>query len=234
MAHAPGSCLFVSDHSQCGLVQRTRFELTAPTQPLLPLPPCTRRLDTSSVGAGCPAGGTQCWLYAESRVVVLIDVRRGNLLSAEWALDSSIELLLESLASGPDIDETLCPTMHITVALASREAFPLRVLVQGWRQRCGHSPRALRELVLAQLRQAADEAPLNGGLSAAAGGSGGSGNSDGGRRFAGGSADAPPGPFSHPGAEATRREGLHGVVDEGARARLHLAPPCGSTLLLCS
>ena len=49
-------------------------------------------------------------------------------------------------------------TVHLTVALCAREGWPLRVLVQGYRQICGESCQPLCALVHAQLSLALSEA----------------------------------------------------------------------------
>ncbi|KAL1498757.1 hypothetical protein AB1Y20_014067 [Prymnesium parvum] len=202
--------LLVDDHAQCGLVQRTRFELSLPEQPLDPLPPGVRRLHPSPLGAGWTDGAAPCWLYAELRLVLLIDLRRASLLSDDWGLCAGLEQLLASLAAPPPGAARL--TTHVTVALASREAYPLRVLIQGWRHTRGEPIGALRALVLAQLARVAEEPPPKGAFGASSpprhtAPSGAAG-------LAIDFSDADTAPFAPPGAEAPRREGLHRVVEE--------------------
>ena len=130
--------LMIDDHRTCGIVPRTRWELFG-------LP------------AGAPSAPPARWLYRESRIVVLLDLRRGSLMWS-WQVHRVLECVLTSLAAGPvgaPQPAGLPPlTLHITVALGAREGWPMRVLVQGYRLRCGEPVFALREEVGEQLRLA--------------------------------------------------------------------------------
>jgi len=150
--------LLVRDHRTLGPLDRALWLLGAQQrraagQPLPPPPPDARivsapREEPSSVG----------WLYQEHRVVVLIDARRHCLLQQVGA---QLDTLLESLAAGPRLD-AVAPeptTLHVSVALAARAGAPLRVLLQGYRHRCGEPAAPLCATVREQLQLAVLDAP---------------------------------------------------------------------------
>ena len=134
-------CL-VKNHERHNLITRSRWEHELHPNGALP--------------AGVPAAhaARPLWLYNETRSVVLIDLRRGTLF---WSRQPHevLDTVLAAFAAGPpDVDAALKLTVHLTVVLCAREGWPLRVLLQGYRQTCGESCKPLQALVHEQLRLA--------------------------------------------------------------------------------
>ena len=105
----------------------------------------------------CSTSTALC-LHAETRLVILLDVRRAALL---WSPQphAALNAILASLGRAPT-DVATAPgalASHVTVMIGSREGWPLRVLVQGYYQRCSSSVEPLRTLVHEQLRLALDD-----------------------------------------------------------------------------
>ena len=137
----------VDNHAERGLVARTRCELGVPsTLKEFAVPSARHSFSSSSL-----------WLYKETRVVILIDLRRGSIVWSRRILDV-LDCVLQSLSSGPSqelVSESAQPPMiHISVVLTAREEWPLRVLVQGYCHRCGEPFGPLRDAVHEQLRVA--------------------------------------------------------------------------------
>ena len=125
------------DHSLTGLVSRTRWEHGIAASPPLP----TR------------------WVYSETRAVVILDLRRGDLVWSQKA-NHVIDFVLSSLCAGPQDGATVDGSpllVHVTVALSAREGWPLRILVQGYRLRCGARDDGLCSLMHEQLSLALGE-----------------------------------------------------------------------------
>ena len=135
------SSALLTDHVTHGLVARTRWEhgIAAERPPL-------------------PAR----WVYSETRVVVILDLRRDDLVWSRRAIEV-LDCVLASLGAGPAGDLQLLgeqlPSLavHVTVALSAREGWPLRVLIQGYRLRCGAPVDSLGRLVHEQLALALAE-----------------------------------------------------------------------------
>ena len=128
--------LVARDHRSLGPLTRTLWALEAQkrqaaAEVALPAPPPEAQLVSAPLTR---CAGRIGWLYAEHRVVVLIDARRHCLLQQ---VGSRLETLLGSLAAGPRLGDALQPTLHVSVALAARAGAPLRILLQGYRHRCG-------------------------------------------------------------------------------------------------
>ena len=129
--------LVARDHRSLGPLTRTLWALEAQkrqaaAEVALPAPPPEAQLVSAPLTR---CAGRIGWLYAEHRVVVLIDARRHCLLQQ---VGSRLETLLGSLAAGPRLGDALQPTLHVSVALAARAGAPLRILLQGYRHRCGY------------------------------------------------------------------------------------------------
>ena len=140
------SYCIVKNHERHNLITRSRWEHELHPNGALP--------------AGVPAAhaARPLWLYNETRAVVLIDLRRGSLFWSRQPHDV-LDTVLAALAAGPpNADAAAELTVHLTVALCAREGWPLRVLVQGYRQTCGESCKPLLALVHEQLRHALGEA----------------------------------------------------------------------------
>ena len=78
------------------------------------------------------------WIYAQARCVVILDVRRSALLWSRQPHDA-LDCVLGALARGHSAagGAIAVTAVHVTVAIGAREGWPLRVLVQGYHQRCG-------------------------------------------------------------------------------------------------
>ena len=166
--------LVARDHRSLGPLTRTLWLLDAQkrqaaAEVTLPPPPPEAQLVSAPLAS---SAGRIGWLYAEHRVVVLIDARRHCLLQQ---VGSRLETLLGSLAAGPRLGDALQPTLHVSVALAARAGAPLRVLLQGYRHRCGDPAEPLCAAAAQQLRLAAREPRRRDSGRAGGGGSGGSG-----------------------------------------------------------
>ena len=148
--------LVARDHRSLGPLTRTLWLLDAQkrqaaAEVTLPPPPPEAQLVSAPLTR---CAGRIGWLYAEHRVVVLIDARRHCLLQQ---VGSRLQTLLGSLAAGPRLGDALQPTLHVSVALAARAGAPLRVLLQGYRHRCGDPAEPLCAAAQQQLRLAARE-----------------------------------------------------------------------------